>query len=143
MMPGRMTRRPLIALAALSIAAAGVIGCGQEKGDVKQPNAKITTVAPEYQAGAKLFVERCSGCHSMGIVGAEGGALKVKDRERVDGPNFNVRKEDRDSVLYAIRNGGFSGAIMPQDIVVGKEAEQVADFLAKYAGHGKSKDARN
>jgi mono/diheme cytochrome c family protein len=143
MMPGRMTRRPLIALAALSIAAAGVIGCGQEKGDVKQPNAKITTVAPEYQAGAKLFVERCSGCHSMGIVGSEGGALKVKDRERVDGPNFNVRKEDRDSVLYAIRNGGFSGAIMPQDIVVGKEAEQVADFLAKYAGHGKSKDARN
>jgi mono/diheme cytochrome c family protein len=143
MMPGRMTRRPLIALAALSIAAAGVIGCGQEKGDVKQPSAKVTTVAPEYQAGAKLFVERCSGCHSMGIVGSEGGALKVKDRERVDGPNFNVRKEDRDSVLYAIRNGGFSGAIMPQDIVVGKEAEQVADFLAKYAGHGKSKDARN
>jgi mono/diheme cytochrome c family protein len=143
MMPGRMTRRPLIALAALSIAAAGVIGCGQEKGDVKQPNAAITTVAPEYQAGAKLFVERCSGCHSMGVVGSEGGALKVKDRERVDGPNFNVRKEDRESVLYAIRNGGFSGAIMPQDIVVGKEAEQVADFLAKYAGYGKSKDARN
>ena len=142
-MPGRMTRRPLIALAALSIAAAGAVGCGQEKGDVKQPNAEITTVAPEYQAGAKLFVERCSGCHSMGIVGSEGGALKVKDRERVDGPNFNVRKEDRESILYAIRNGGFSGAIMPQDIVVGEEAEQVADFLAKYAGYGKSKDARN
>ena len=97
MMPGRMTRRPLIALAALSIAAAGVIGCGQEKGDVKQPNAKISSVAPEYQAGAKLFVERCSGCHSLGVVGAEGGALKVGDRERVDGPNFNVRKEDREA----------------------------------------------
>jgi mono/diheme cytochrome c family protein len=143
MMPGRMTRRPLIALTALSLAAAGAAGCGQEKGDSKQPNAKITTVAPEFQAGAKLFVERCSGCHSLGVVGAEGGALKVKDRERVDGPNFNVRKEDRESVLYAIRNGGFSGAIMPQDIVVGKEAEQVADFLVQYAGHGKSKNARN
>jgi mono/diheme cytochrome c family protein len=138
-----MTRRPLIALVALSIAAAGAIGCGQETGDVKQPNAKITTVEPQYEAGAKLFVERCSGCHSLGVVGAEGGALKVKDRERVDGPNFNVRKEDRESILYAIRNGGFSGAIMPQDIVVGKEADQVADFLAKYAGHGKSKNARN
>jgi mono/diheme cytochrome c family protein len=143
MMPARMTRRPLIALAALSIAAAGVIGCGQEKGDVKQPNAKISTVEPQYEAGAKLFVERCSGCHSLGVVGAEGGALKVKDRERVDGPNFNVRKEDKNSILYAIRNGGFSGAIMPQDIVVGKEADQVADFLAKYAGYGKSKNARN
>jgi mono/diheme cytochrome c family protein len=143
MMPGRMSRRLPTALAALSIAAAGVIGCGQEKGDVKQPNATVPTVDAQYEPGAKLFVERCSGCHTLGVVGAEGGALKVKDRERVDGPNFNVRKEDKNSILYAIRNGGFSGAIMPQDIVVGKEAEQVADFLAKYAGYGKSKNARN
>jgi mono/diheme cytochrome c family protein len=143
MMPGRMPRRPVTVLAALSIAAAGVIGCGQEKGDSKQPNATIKTVSAQYEPGAKLFVERCSGCHTLGVVGAEGGALKVKDRERVDGPNFNVRKEDKNSILYAIRNGGFSGAIMPQDIVVGKEAEQVADFLAKYAGYGKSKNARN
>jgi mono/diheme cytochrome c family protein len=143
MMPARMTRRPLIALAALSIAAAGAVGCGQEKGDVKQPNAKVPTVAPQYEPGAKLFVERCSGCHTLGVVGAEGGALVVKDRERVDGPNFNVRKEDKNSILYALRNGGFSGAIMPQDIVVGKEADQVATFLAKYAGYGKSKNARN
>jgi mono/diheme cytochrome c family protein len=143
MMPARMTRRPLIVLATLSIAAAGAVGCGQEKGDVKQPNVKITTVEPQYEPGAKLFVERCSGCHTLGVVGAEGGALKVTDRERVDGPNFNVRKEDKNAILYAIRNGGFSGAIMPQDIVVGKQADQVADFLAKYAGHGKSKNARN
>jgi mono/diheme cytochrome c family protein len=141
MMPGRMPSRPLIALLA-TVVAAGAIGCGQETGDVKQPGAKVTTVDPEYQAGAKLFVERCSGCHNLGIVGAEGGALKVKDRERVDGPNFNVRKEDVDGVLYAIRNGGFSGAIMPQDIVVGKEADAVAAFLAKYAGH-EPKDSRN
>ena len=37
-------------------------------------------------------------------------------------------------MLYAIRNGGFSGAIMPENIVVGKEANDVAAFLAKYAG---------
>jgi mono/diheme cytochrome c family protein len=143
MMPGRMPRRSVTAIAALSIAAAGVIGCGEEKGDQKQPGATITTVDKPYQAGAKLFVERCSGCHNLGVVGAEGGSLKVSNRERVDGPNFNVRKEDKESILYAIRNGGFSGAIMPQDIVVGQEAEQVADFLAKYAGNGKSKNARN
>ena len=142
-MPGRMSRRPLLALAAVTIAAGAAIGCGQEKNDVKEPDVAITGIPAQYQAGAKLFVERCSGCHSLGVVGAEGGALVVKNRERVDGPNFNVRKEDKESVLYAIRNGGFSGAIMPQDIVVGEEAEQVADFLAEYAGHGKSKNARN
>jgi mono/diheme cytochrome c family protein len=143
MMPGRMSRRPLLALATVSIAAAAAIGCGHQKNDVKQPGVKISGVPAQFEPGAKLFVERCSGCHNLGIVGAEGGALKVKDRERVDGPNFNVRKEDKGSILYAIRNGGFSGAIMPQDIVVGKEADQVADFLMKYAGHGTSKNARN
>ena len=142
-MPARMHRRVLITLSALAVTVAAA-GCGTEKNDDKQPGKVPTAgIAPEYRAGAKLFVERCSGCHNLDLVGAEGGAEKVKDRERVDGPNFNVRKEDVDSVLYALRNGGFSGAIMPQDIVVGKEAEQVADFLAKYAGHGKSKNARN
>jgi mono/diheme cytochrome c family protein len=137
MMPGRMSRRrPLLALTALALVCAAAVGCGSEEGDVKQPGATIPTVDHEYEAGAKLFVERCSGCHNLDVVGAEGGAQKVRDRERVDGPNFNVRKEDVESVLYAIRNGGFSGAIMPQDIVVGKEADAVAAFLSKYAGHG-------
>jgi mono/diheme cytochrome c family protein len=146
MMPARMPRRPVIALAAVLTAAVAAVGCGQESNDIKQPTATVPHfqgIDQQYAAGAQLFVERCSGCHNLGIVGAEGGALVVKNRERVDGPNFNVRKEDRESILYAIRNGGFSGAIMPQDIVVGKQAEQVADFLAKYAGHGKSKNARN
>ena len=35
--------------------------------------------------------------------------------------------------LYAIRNGGFSSGPMPQNIVVGEEAEAVAEFLAKYS----------
>jgi mono/diheme cytochrome c family protein len=140
MMPGRMSRRPVIALTATAVAAAA-IGCGTQKNDVKQPGALPPGIPAQYQAGAKLFVERCSGCHNLGVVGAEGGALQVHDRERVDGPNFNVRREDVNSILYALRNGGFSGAIMPQDIVVGKQAQQVAEFLSKYAGHA-SADAR-
>jgi mono/diheme cytochrome c family protein len=133
MMPARMSRRPLIVLSALAIAA-GAVGCGTQDNDVKQPDVEIAALPTEYRAGAKLFVERCSGCHNLDLVGAEGGALKVRDRERPDGPNFDVRAEDKESILYAIRNGGFSGAIMPQDIVVGREAEDVANFLAKYAG---------
>ena len=48
------------------------------------------------------------------------------------------RRETKDQVLYAIRNGGFSGAIMPQNIVVGDDAEAVAEFVAEYAGKGQS-----
>ena len=45
-----------------------------------------------------------------------------------------MRKLTKEEALFAIQNGGFSGAIMPQNIVVGEDAEAVADFLAKYAG---------
>ena len=37
-------------------------------------------------------------------------------------------------MIYAIANGGFSGAIMPQNIVVGDEAEAVARFVEEYSG---------
>ena len=66
--------------------------------------------------------------------GTEGSAVKANSRELKDGPNFDQRKETKDQVLYAIENGGFSSGPMPQDIVVGEDAEKVADFVAKYSG---------
>lgn len=87
-----------------------------------------------YHTGAVLFVQHCSGCHTLDAVGTEGSATLVRDRERVDGPNLNVRKEQVAGVLYAIRNGGFSGAFMPENIVVGRQAREIAQFLARYAG---------
>jgi mono/diheme cytochrome c family protein len=125
------TRRRALAAASILAIGLGVTACGSE-GIEKQ----VQDDQPDVARGADLFAERCSGCHTMDVVGAQGGATLVTDRERVDGPNFNVRKENKDSVLYAIRNGGFSGAIMPENIVVGKDADDVAAFLAKYSGSG-------
>jgi len=113
-------------LCALAVAVAA--GCG---GEIDVPEDQ----SAERQ-GAVLFYERCSGCHSLDAANAYGskppGALQ--GGERTNGPNFNVRKVSRDDALFAIRNGGFSGAIMPANIVVGNEAERVADFLAAYSG---------
>ena len=81
-----------------------------------------------------LFRDHCSGCHTLSIVGAQGSATSIKNRVRTNGPNFNIRKENVEQVLYAIRNGGFSGAIMPENIVLGDDAKAVAEFLAKYSG---------
>ena len=89
--------------------------------------------------GAELFAARCSGCHTLTAAGTEGSSKSVKAKQRNNGPNLDQRKEEPDQVLYAIRNGGFSGAIMPQNIVVGADAEKVAAFVAKYAG----KDAKS
>ena len=62
--------------------------------------------------GAVLFNERCSGCHSLEAANSYGSkaAGQLQGGEVTNGPNFNVRKESRDDVLFAIRNGGFSGA---------------------------------
>ncbi len=81
-----------------------------------------------------LFRDHCSGCHTLAVVGAEGSATSISNRVKTNGPNFNIRKENVEQVLYAIRNGGFSGAIMPENIVVGEDAQAVAEFLAKYSG---------
>ena len=125
-----MARPSLKHVAALTLAAGTLAACGSEEikldsGD--QANARI-------KQGAQIFSDRCAGCHTLSEAGAQGSAYNVHDRERVDGPNFNTRNETPDNVLYAIRNGGFSGAIMPENIVVGKDAEDVAAFLSKYAG---------
>jgi mono/diheme cytochrome c family protein len=109
-------------------AAALAAGCG---GEITVPEDEQTA-----RKGAELFYERCSGCHSLDAANAYGskppGALQ--GGEPTNGPNFNVRKESRDDVLFAIRNGGFSGGIMPANIVVGDDAKAVADFLAEYSG---------
>jgi mono/diheme cytochrome c family protein len=122
------TRRRVLAAGSIIAVGLTATACGSEGITLKGGDSA------SVKRGAALFSERCSGCHTMNVVGAQGGATKVHDRERPDGPNFNVRKESADSVLYAIRNGGFSGAIMPENIVVGQQANDVAAFVSKYAG---------
>jgi mono/diheme cytochrome c family protein len=126
-----MTTRRRRVLAATAIVAAGLTAtaCGSE--GISQ---KALDSQPNVKRGAVLFANRCAGCHTLDVAGAQGGATRVHDRERPDGPNVNVRRETKDSVLYAIRNGGFSGAIMPENIVVGRDADDVAAFLTKFAG---------
>jgi mono/diheme cytochrome c family protein len=122
--------RALKAAAALATAALMLGACGSEGIDVAADD-------PNFE-GARLFDENCAGCHSLSVVGAEGSATNVNSREPRDGPNFNERKEDVESVLYAIRNGGFSSGPMPQNLVSGEEAEKIAEFVAKYSGGGGS-----
>lgn len=126
--PSRLGTRGRLAIVLASVlgVAAGFGGCGTQ-------GIQIPKSSPYYK-GAVLFLDHCSGCHTLAVVGAEGSATSIKDRLKTNGPNFNYRKENVEQVLYAIRNGGFSGAIMPENVVVGQDAKEVAQFLAKYSG---------
>jgi mono/diheme cytochrome c family protein len=110
------------------MAAAVLAACGKS---IDVPESQ-----PRLHQGAVLFNLRCSGCHTLDAAGTSGSKSKreLTGGERTNGPNFNVRKEQKDDVLFAIRNGGFSGAIMPANIVVGDDAQKVAEFLEAYAG---------
>jgi mono/diheme cytochrome c family protein len=124
----RMTARAkLVACTTVLFAAATSFAACGTKG------IAVSSSSP-YHRGAVLFRDHCSGCHTLDVVGAEGSATSIKSRLRTNGPNFNQRKEQSPNVLYAIRNGGFSGAIMPENILVGQDAQDVANFLAKYSG---------
>ena len=115
------------AMTLLLLACAIVLGaCGSQ-------GISVAKTSP-YRRGAVLFRDHCSGCHTLAVVGAEGSATSISNRVKTNGPNFNIRKENVEQVLYAIRNGGFSGAIMPENIVVGGDAKAIAEFLAKYSG---------
>ena len=96
---------------------------------------------PTLYHGAVLFSQRCSGCHTLSYAATHGSAANLRTATAISGPNFDVRCERPiDRVLYAIENGGFSGAYMPQNVVVGQHAVDVAKFVATYAGRQAPKE---
>jgi mono/diheme cytochrome c family protein len=117
--------RGVLVLISAAAAAAVLAACGSEGVDVGDD------ATAQVREGAQLFAERCSGCHTMEAAGTQGTANRS---QRAQGPNLDQRKESYEDVIFAIANGGFSGAIMPQNIVVGEDAEKVARFVEEYSG---------
>jgi mono/diheme cytochrome c family protein len=115
--------RPVLVLIGTALAALLLSACGSEGISVLEDD-------PTH-AGAVLFAERCGGCHTIDAAGTQGSGSRAV---RPQGPNFNQREVSYADALYAIQNGGFSGAIMPQNIVVGEDAVAVSRFLEKWSG---------
>jgi mono/diheme cytochrome c family protein len=120
----RRVRLALITATAL-LAALGLAACG-----FGEEGISVSKDDPDH-SGAVLFATHCSGCHTLSAAGTQGSGNRGV---RTQGPNLDQRTESYDDALFAIQNGGFSGAIMPQNILVGDEADAVARFVAKYAG---------
>jgi hypothetical protein len=75
--------------------------------------------------GRILFGQHCATCHTLSAANATG---KV-------GPNLDVLQPPKALVLTTIQNGLSVGAgTMPQGLVVGKDANDVANFVSTVAG---------
>jgi cytochrome c551 len=124
------TAKILMLCASAAALALSTAACGTEQIGVPDTQADRA-----LHAGAVLFNQRCSGCHTLSYADAHGSAANIRTAQAISGPNFDQRCERPiDRVLYAIENGGFSGAYMPQNVVVGQDAVDVAEFVATYAG---------
>jgi mono/diheme cytochrome c family protein len=88
----------------------------------------------QEQKGRELFAHSCAVCHTLSAVksvGRTGPDLDVRVGEDIATPAGR-----KALVLGAIAEGRARGlGQMPALLYQGKEAEQVADFVAKVAGH--------
>jgi mono/diheme cytochrome c family protein len=114
--------RRLLVPIAIAATALPLAACGTED---------VSVTSSEDDAGAVLFAEHCAGCHTLTPAGTQGSGNRSL---RVQGPNLDQRAVPYEDALFAIRNGGASGAVMPQNIVVGDDADAVARFIDEYSG---------
>lgn len=90
------------------------------------------------QSGRALFAEHCAVCHTLAADNAVGKL----------GPNLDQLKPTKALILSTIATGCLQAPLkanastnclgygtMPADLVTGRDAQDVADFVAKVAGH--------
>ena len=120
-----MLRRRSIVVGLVSVALAAAAGCGGDDGGSgggdggNGGGAQAATT--QARSGKEIFQSTCAGCHTLADAQTNGQV----------GPNLDELKPDHDRVLDALRTG--PGA-MPENLVVGQEAEAVATYVASAAG---------
>lgn len=97
-------------------------------------DAAIVDVASRDQAAKELFATNCGSCHALVAGGTDG--VVGPDLDELLAPTGTGDAEAYDGlysrVLNAITCG--RGGRMPRGIVAGEEAQDVAQFVAAYAG---------
>ena len=112
-----------VALFAAAIPIASGLGAKQNAREIAR--AGISDLTPAQERGRELFAKYCALCHSLS---ASNAVAEV-------GPNLDELRPTRALVLDAINNGRARGnGAMARDLVVGRDAEDVADYVAAAVG---------
>lgn len=120
------------------------IGCGIGLplifiiGNNAKSNAQVGGIklTAGMQVGRELFAEHCGVCHTLA---ADNSVGKM-------GPDLDTLRPSKSLILHTIANGCLQNSTrpnttclgygtMPADIVEGQEAQDVADFVSRIAGH--------
>lgn len=77
------------------------------------------------ERGKNLFIQTCASCHSLAAVNARG----------VTGPSLDqIGEVTPERIVNAIENGGTDRGLMPANLLEGRDARDVAEYVAKVAG---------
>ena len=119
--PGLRRPAPKVLVLAVSAAVLALAACGREE-------------TPDLVNGKGLFIEKCSACHALARAGTKGTQGPDLDeafaRARHDGMNAETVEG---VVLRQIENPRRNSS-MPEDLVTGDDARDVAAYVAMVAG---------
>ncbi len=126
-----MARR-VAGLCAILVAALAASGCGT----VGLPDG-----AGNASAGKKLYTEKCGSCHTLDAAGTKGQIGPNLDdafvQARADGlGDTTVESVVRGQIAYPVQDPATGSPGMPQDLVTGQDADDVAAYVASVAGKG-------
>jgi mono/diheme cytochrome c family protein len=74
--------------------------------------------------GKLIFTQSCGTCHTLADAGTNGQV----------GPVLDDVKPDKKRVLAALKKGGIGSGTMPANLVTGKDADAVAEYVSSVAG---------
>jgi mono/diheme cytochrome c family protein len=107
----------------VAVPAAVIAARGEAEGGVGSLRTEQASATDEE--GKELFIASCKSCHNLDAVQATG----------VTGPDLDeLGGVDRERVLNAIENGGTGSGRMPAGLLEGRDAEDVARYVARVAG---------
>ncbi len=112
------------AVAGVLAAAAIVAGCGN--GNANDPAG---------QPGKQLFAEKCGSCHILEAAGTKGVLGPNLDAAFKDALDSGMKRSTVESVTLK-QISLPAGKAMPADLVTGKDAEAVAEYVAESVGEG-------
>ncbi len=129
--PLKSTKIPLV-LAMFGFMAAAIAGCG---------TSDPAPISGDFDdRGRQLFTAKCGTCHKMAQAASTGVQGPDLDAAFAAAREAGMSEDTIESIVHAqVRHPrppeeGYPGVSMPADIVTGNDLDDVAAYVARYAG---------
>lgn len=111
----------LVALAAAAVVLVLAAGCGREE-------------SPDLSNGKSQFVQQCGSCHALSRAGTQGETAPDLDEAFLAALQDGMDRDTVEGIVHDQIGNVRRGSAMPEDLVTGDDARDVAAYVAFAAG---------